>query len=40
MRIQNKKGLLILKYLFWLVLGLVLGLVFLGKFICKYWCGC
>lgn len=37
---MNKKGAGLLAYLFWMAIGIVLALVFLGKYVCKYWCGC
>ena len=36
----NKKGASPLAYLFWMVVGFVLGCVLVGKLVCKYWCGC
>lgn len=37
---MNRRGAGLFAYLFWACVGLVAGLIFLGKFICKYWCGC
>lgn len=37
---EGVKGASFLAYLFWMVLGFVLGCVLAGKYVCKYWCGC
>ena len=36
---MNKKG-GIFKYIFWMAVGIVVGLVLGGKLVCTYWCGC
>jgi len=37
---MNKRGGGILAYIFWMVVGLIAGCIFAGKYVCKYWCGC